>query len=190
MIVGRRASVCGYIEDCTPPLSGSGARPLLAKRDPFCALQACLKVRLLRLSRWSRCRFLMSFSYTEQLLAQLDLLSYLLDAKTMSTSCRHSSFCEWRHFTFFHSVQCSTFLPRAVERSEGRRQFRLRGSSSFSPCLLCLWSRISVRIQLGLRCRSPFGLLLGCSLRDTSHYLRYCYFFVILYLACLESRRT
>ena len=40
-----------------------------------------------------------------------------------------------------------------------------------------------------LRCRSPFGLLLGCSLRDTSLYLRFCYFYVILYLASLESRR-
>ena len=41
--------MCGYAEDRTLPLSGSGACPLLAKRDPFCALQACLKVRLFRL---------------------------------------------------------------------------------------------------------------------------------------------
>ena len=27
-----------------------------------------------------------------------------------------------------------------------------------------------------LRCRSPFGLFPGCSLGDTSHYFRYCYF--------------
>ena len=61
-IVGWRASVGGYAEHCAPSLIGSGARPLLAKCDPFCALQACLKDRLLRLFRWSQCRFLMSFS--------------------------------------------------------------------------------------------------------------------------------
>ena len=35
MIVGLRASVCGYAEDCAPSLIGSGARPLLAKCDPL-----------------------------------------------------------------------------------------------------------------------------------------------------------
>ena len=44
MMVGKHASVCGYGEDCTPSLRGSGARLLLAEGDPFCALQACLKV--------------------------------------------------------------------------------------------------------------------------------------------------
>ena len=75
--------MCGYAEDRTPPLSGSGARPLLAKRDPFCALQACLKVRLFRLSRWSRCRFLMSVSYTEQALAHPVLLSYWMQRRCL-----------------------------------------------------------------------------------------------------------
>ena len=64
MIVGWRASVCGYAEVCAPSLIGSGAHLLLAKCDPFCALQAYLKVRLLRLFLWSRCRFLIFFPLT------------------------------------------------------------------------------------------------------------------------------
>ena len=81
----RRASVCGYDEDCalSVSISGSGARPLLAKCDPFCALQACLKERLFRLSRWSRCRFLMSCSFTKQVLAQLDLLRYWMKRRCL-----------------------------------------------------------------------------------------------------------
>ena len=49
---------------------------------------------------------------------------------------------------------------------------------------------LSCNVAEVLRCRSPFGLLLGCSLRDTSHQLSLCYFYVVLYLACLKSRRT
>ena len=47
----------GYAEVYSPSLFGSGSHPLLSKCDPFCALQAYLKVRLFRLFFWSRRRF-------------------------------------------------------------------------------------------------------------------------------------
>ena len=37
MIVGKRASVCGYGKDCASALRGSGARMLFAECDHFCA---------------------------------------------------------------------------------------------------------------------------------------------------------
>ena len=39
-LVGKRASVYGYGEECASALRGRGSRMLFAECDPFCALQA------------------------------------------------------------------------------------------------------------------------------------------------------
>ena len=43
-LVGKRASVYGYGEECASALRGRGSRMLFAECDPFCALQARLTV--------------------------------------------------------------------------------------------------------------------------------------------------